>query len=225
LEGLTEWYKGLPSWAKWAVPLGAVAIVLIIWAPWRKKSSNANSTIALSNGTALPIVAYGNPITVANSRGAVNVANGTTPVSTTPTPVQTESPATQSQATQEVQIYNTTLNNATFTVANQTATPQERLSALAVANPTSLPGVPASVVGLDKTLATNPAVTGVLSNGVIVINPYANFSAVQNALQYGKGVSIPGVSSAKVAYLQSLARQNKLSAQIIKEQVGGAYIG
>lgn len=45
---VVEWYKGLPTWAKIAIPLAMVLIIVLIWQPWNK----AASTSSTSSGTA-----------------------------------------------------------------------------------------------------------------------------------------------------------------------------
>ena len=103
------------------------------------------------------------------------------------------------------------MSGTTFTVANSSATPAQRLEALQASTPTSLPGVSAALVGLEKGFAQHTqAIAGVLPNGVAILNTNASLAQQQALLASTLPVSIPGVSAARVAYYKQLAKQGKL---------------
>lgn len=41
VDDLAQFWNNLPDWAKIALPLGVVAIILLIWQPWKKNTSSA----------------------------------------------------------------------------------------------------------------------------------------------------------------------------------------
>ena len=41
MDDLAQFWNNLPDWAKIALPLGVVAIILLIWQPWKKNTSSA----------------------------------------------------------------------------------------------------------------------------------------------------------------------------------------
>lgn len=94
----------------------------------------------------------------------------------------------------------------------QSASPLERLKALANNAWVSLPGVKAAQVGSEKQYAAHTqAIGGVLSNGVAQLNRHAPWSQQESLLASSNPVSIPGVSAAQMGYLKSLAKQGKLA--------------
>ena len=38
-----EWYSNLPTWAKIAIPVALVGIIVVIWQPWKASSSSGSS--------------------------------------------------------------------------------------------------------------------------------------------------------------------------------------
>jgi hypothetical protein len=228
MEGLQEFWDNLPTWAKVAIPLTFVGIIVLIWAPWKNTSSSSQSGILevnTSNGTSIP-----NGTAIVNATSTVSNTTSNPVKNTTSVPVKntTSVPVKNTTSPQRLIVNSTSqivdvatqpIHNVNFIVANTQASNTERLAALQTAlsksqpgklYPISLPGVPASIVGNDETLANNPAVTGVLPDGVLVINPNANQSDILNVLKYAHGVSIPGVSAGQAGYLQMLAKQGKL---------------
>ena len=105
-----------------------------------------------------------------------------------------------------------TTNINGMTRVSPTASPLERLRALAQSTWVSLPGVSAAQVGSEAQYAKNTqAVSGVLSNGVAQLNLKAPWSQQLSLLQSDNPVSIPGVSAAQMGYLKSQAKQGNLA--------------
>ena len=119
------------------------------------------------------------------------------------------------------------MSGTQFTTATSSATGQERAAALATSEPTSLPTVSAGRVGALKAQAQEGAIqsvnssgkvtqyasgiAGMTGNNVPILNTHASQAQQVSALSRYSGISIPGVSASKVAYLQQLARQGKLA--------------
>ena len=51
MHELLSWYKGLPTWAKIAIPLVGIGVVVLIWQPWNSQSSQATEKGAGSSGS------------------------------------------------------------------------------------------------------------------------------------------------------------------------------
>ena len=106
-------------------------------------------------------------------------------------------------------------------VLNQNASSSAKLAQLASSQATSIPGLSPALVGYDKSLARSGAITGTTDTNVIQLNKADSFSQAQSILDSQQGVSIPGVSSAEVAYLQNQARHGQLTPQLYQSAIGG----
>ena len=106
-------------------------------------------------------------------------------------------------------------------VLNQNASSSAKLAQLASSQATSIPGLSSKTVAYDKSLARSGAITGTTDTNVIQLNKADSFSQAQSILDSQQGVSIPGVSSAEVAYLQNKARHGQLTPQLYQSAIGG----
>jgi hypothetical protein len=106
-------------------------------------------------------------------------------------------------------------------VLNQNASSSAKLAQLASNQATSIPGLSPALVAYDKSLARSGAITGTTDTNVIQLNKADSFSQAQSILDSQQGVSIPGVSSAEVAYLQNQARHGQLTPQLYQSVIGG----
>ena len=78
MDDLITTWDNLPTWAKWAIPLAIVGIILLIWQPWKKKSSTTTLPSGVNSGYAVAPISNGSsPI----SNGSSPVSNGSSPVS------------------------------------------------------------------------------------------------------------------------------------------------
>ena len=106
-------------------------------------------------------------------------------------------------------------------VLNQNASSSAKLAQLASNQATSIPGLSPALVAYDKSLARSGAITGTTDTNVIQLNKPDSFSQARSILDSQQGVSIPGVSSAEVAYLQNQARRGQLTPQLYQSAIGG----
>ena len=106
-------------------------------------------------------------------------------------------------------------------VLNQNASSSAKLAQLASSQATSIPGLSSKTVAYDKSLARSGAITGTTDTNVIQLNKADSFSQAQSILDSQQGVSIPGVSSAEVTYLQNQARHGHLTPQLYQSVIGG----
>ena len=147
-----------------------------------------------------------------SSGGSSSGSSGSSPPVTTP-PVNTSG----SSAISAISGYTDT----GVAVLNQNASSSAKLAQLASNQATSIPGLSPALVGYDKSLARSGAITGTTDTNVIQLNKADSFSQAQSILDSQQGVSIPGVSSAEVAYLQNKARHGQLTPQLYQSAIGG----
>ena len=147
-----------------------------------------------------------------SSGGSSSGSSGSSPPVTTP-PVNTSG----SSAISAISGYTDT----GVAVLNQNASSSAKLAQLASSQATSIPGLSSKTVAYDKSLARSGAITGTTDTNVIQLNKADSFSQAQSILDSQQGVSIPGVSSAEVAYLQNQARHGQLTPQLYQSVIGG----
>ena len=147
-----------------------------------------------------------------SSGGSSSGSSGSSPPVTTP-PVNTSG----SSAISAISGYTDT----GVAVLNQNASSSAKLAQLASSQATSIPGLSSKTVAYDKSLARSGAITGTTDTNVIQLNKADSFSQAQSILDSQQGVSIPGVSSAEVAYLQNQARHGHLTPQLYQSAIGG----
>ena len=147
-----------------------------------------------------------------SSGGSSSGSSGSSPPVTTP-PVNTSG----SSAISAISGYTDT----GVAVLNQNASSSAKLAQLASSQATSIPGLSSKTVAYDKSLARSGAITGTTDTNVIQLNKADSFSQAQSILDSQQGVSIPGVSSAEVAYLQNKARHGQLTPQLYQSAIGG----
>ena len=210
------WNK-LPTWAKWAIPIGGLVLIILIWAPWKNASKSSSGTTLITpmglNSSGQSIVPS---VATTTSSSPVSSTTSSSPVSTT-----------TSSSNVIPNVFQSQMSGTQFTTATSSATGQERAAALATSEPTSLPTVSAGRVGALKAQAQEGAIqsvnssgkvtqyasgiAGMTGNNVPILNTHASQAQQVSALSRYSGISIPGVSASKVAYLQQLARQGKLA--------------
>ena len=147
-----------------------------------------------------------------SSGGSSSGSSGSSPPVTTP-PVNTSG----SSAISAISGYTDT----GVAVLNQNASSSAKLAQLASSQATSIPGLSSKTVAYDKSLARSGAITGTTDTNVIQLNKADSFSQAQSILDSQQGVSIPGVSSAEVTYLQNQARHGHLTPQLYQSAIGG----
>ena len=218
MNEIEELWNKLPTWAKWAIPIGGLVVIILIWAPWKSASKSSSGTTLItpmglnsSGQSVLPSVA------TTTSSSPVSTTTSSSPVSTT----------TSSSSSVIPNVFQSQMSGTQFTTATKAATGQERAAALSTSEPTSLPTVSAGRVGALKAQAQEGAlrtvnssgnvteyasgISGMTANNVPILNTHASQAQQVSALSRYSGISIPGVSASKVAYLQQLARQGKLA--------------
>ena len=219
MNEIEELWNKLPTWAKWAIPIGGLVLIILIWAPWKSASKSSSGTTLItpmglnsSGQSIVPSVA-----TTTTSSSPVSTTTSSSPVSST----------TSSSSGVIPNVFQSQMSGTQFTTATKAATGQERAAALATSEPTSLPTVSAGRVGALKAQAQEGAIqsvnssgkvtqyasgiAGMTGNNVPILNTHASQAQQVSALSRYSGISIPGVSASKVAYLQQLARQGKLA--------------
>ena len=97
-----EWYTRLPTWAKIAIPLAAVGVIVLIWAPWSKSSASGSvptgtspvtGSSPVSIGTS-PVYGNSSPVHVSTSPVAVHESTSRVAVSGSASPAP--APASES---------------------------------------------------------------------------------------------------------------------------------
>ena len=210
------WNK-LPTWAKWAIPIGGLVLIILIWAPWKNASKSSSGTTLIT------------PMGLNSSGQSVVPSVATTTSSSPVSSTTSSSPVSSTTSSSNVipNVFQSQMSGTQFTTATSSATGQERAAALATSEPTSLPTVSAGRVGALKAQAQEGAIqsvntsgkvtqyasgiAGMTGNNVPILNTHASQAQQVSALSRYSGISIPGVSASKVAYLQQLARQGKLA--------------
>ena len=208
MNEIEELWNKLPTWAKWAIPIGGLVLIILIWAPWKNASKSSSGTTLIT------------PMGL-NSSGQSVVPSVATTTSSSPVS------STTSSSNVIPNVFQSQMSGTQFTTATSSATGQERAAALATSEPTSLPTVSAGRVGALKAQAQEGAIqsvnssgkvtqyasgiAGMTGNNVPILNTQASQAQQVSALSRYSGISIPGVSASKVAYLQQLARQGKLA--------------
>ena len=215
MNEIENMWNNLPTWAKWAIPIGGLVVIILIWAPWKSASKSSSGTTLIT------------PMGLNSSGQSVvpSVATSSSPVSST----TSSSPVSSTTSSSNVipNVFQSQMSGTQFTTATSSATGQERAAALATSEPTSLPTVSAGRVGALKAQAQEGAIqsvnssgkvtqyasgiAGMTGNNVPILNTRASQAQQVSALSRYSGISIPGVSASKVAYLQQLARQGKLA--------------
>lgn len=188
---------------KWIV-IGVIIIAMVVAGVilYIDKSSSTTATASTSSGTASTTKKKPTFINIIENRP------GVPPTGPAPTP-----PTSTSKTTSPVSnlVVKRPLSGTTFTEAYSGATAKERLAALQAKTPTTLPNVGAAQVGLLKQFSQKTqAISGVLPNGVAILNRNAPWSQQQALLASDLPVSIEGQSGAQVGYLKSLAKHGKL---------------
>ena len=217
MNEIEELWNKLPTWAKWAIPIGGLVLIILIWAPWKSASKSSSGTTLI---TPMGLNSSGQSVLP-----SVATTTSSSPVSTT----TSSSPVSSTTSSSNVipNVFQSQMSGTQFTTATKAATGQERAAALATSEPTSLPTVSAGRVGALKAQAQEGAIqsvnssgkvtqyasgiAGMTGNNVPILNTHASQAQQVSALSRYSGISIPGVSASKVAYLQQLARQGKLA--------------
>ena len=218
MNEIEELWNKLPTWAKWAIPIGGLVVIILIWAPWKSASKSSSGTTLITpmglNSSGQSVVPS---VATTTSSSPVSSTTSSSPVSST----------TSSSPSVIPNVFQSQMSGTQFTTATKAATGQERTAALATSEPTSLPTVSAGRVGALKAQAQEGAIqsvnssgkvtqyasgiAGMTGNNVPILNTQASQAQQVSALSRYSGISIPGVSASKVAYLQQLARQGKLA--------------
>ena len=226
MNEIEELWNKLPTWAKWAIPIGGLVVIILIWAPWKSASKSSSGTTLITpmglNSSGQSVVPS---VATTTSSSPVSSTTSSSPVSST----TSSSPVSSTTSSSNVipNVFQSQMSGTQFTTATKAATGQERAAALATSEPTSLPTVSAGRVGALKAQAQEGAIqsvnssgkvtqyasgiAGMTGNNVPILNTQASQAQQVSALSRYSGISIPGVSASKVAYLQQLARQGKLA--------------
>jgi hypothetical protein len=217
MNEIEELWNKLPTWAKWAIPIGGLVMIILIWAPWKNASKSSSGTTLIT------------PMGLNSSGQSVVPSVATTTSSSPVSSTTSSSPVSSTTSSSNVipNVFQSQMSGTQFTTATSSATGQERAAALATSEPTSLPTVSAGRVGALKAQAQEGAIqsvnssgkvtqyasgiAGMTGNNVPILNTHASQAQQVSALSRYSGISIPGVSASKVAYLQQLARQGKLA--------------
>lgn len=97
-----EWYTKLPPWAKIAIPLAVVGVIVLIWAPWSKSSATGSvptgtspvtGSSPVSVGTS-PVYGMSSPVNISTSPVAVHESTSRVAVSGSASPAP--APASES---------------------------------------------------------------------------------------------------------------------------------
>lgn len=179
------------------------------------KTTN-NTTTDSNNSTTAPTSSAS---AGGSSSGSVPVSTGSAnpePVSTTPVYSPPPTDTSGSHAVSAVAGYTDT----GVARLNQNASDSAKLAQLASRQATSIPGLSKSTVAYDKSLARSGQIVGTTDTNVVQLNRHDSVSSAASILKSDQPVSISGVSSADVAYLQNLARQGKLTAATYQKVTG-----
>ena len=115
-EGAIQWFQGLPTWAKIAVPVVGAGVVVLIWHPWGSSSTSTIETGAPSSGgSATGGSSAGNP------NPEISTGSGYYPV---PASYSNPPPATTSGGTTST----TPVTSGSRTVPTSNATSQENVA-------------------------------------------------------------------------------------------------
>ena len=92
MDSVIDTWNSLPTWAKIAIPLTLIGVIVVIWAPWSKKGGGTTtlpSGLNSTTGTLVTPVVSG--LNGGGTSGMENLGgNYTSPIITTPTqPVTT----------------------------------------------------------------------------------------------------------------------------------------
>ena len=100
-----EWYTKLPPWAKIAIPLAVVGVIVLIWAPWSKSSASGSVPTGTSPVTgSSPVNISTSPVTHHKSTSPVTHHKSTSPV----THNKSTSPVTHHKSTSPVTVHKST---------------------------------------------------------------------------------------------------------------------
>ena len=72
-----EWFEKLPLWAKIAIPVVAIGIIVLIWSPWKKSSSASSSSTSAATTTSATTTATGAVPAAANVVNVTSYQNRT----------------------------------------------------------------------------------------------------------------------------------------------------
>lgn len=131
MNDLVQTWDNLPTWAKIAIPVVAIAVIVIIWAPWRK---NTNSTTLPSslNSTSSNATSYVAPITTGSSTGnytapitTVSTGNASSPVTVKNTTAPAPAPHTTSKLSELGA--NTFVNHGNTSTYTETVVPSQNI--------------------------------------------------------------------------------------------------
>ena len=48
MNEIEELWNKLPTWAKWAIPIGGLVLIILIWAPWKNASKSSSGTTLIT---------------------------------------------------------------------------------------------------------------------------------------------------------------------------------
>jgi cytoskeletal protein RodZ len=98
MDELESTWDNLPTWAKWAIPIVAIGIIVFIWAPWRKKSNTQILPSGLNSGNG-NATSYISPIATQTGLGTSSSGTSSSTSTKTPSSTSTKTPSSTSTKT------------------------------------------------------------------------------------------------------------------------------
>lgn len=206
-----EWFQGLPTWAKIAVPVAGAGVVLLIWSPWKSTGAGqaATETGLPSGGGSATGGAAGNPNPLVATGTGIPASYSTPPSQSAPTYY----PSSTSTATTKTLSPTTTTTKTASTTETTTGSVTTTGSGSEILTPHPVhpraavrPKTPASVV-------SNPPATVAAKNGGTLsteTNPSTGSTSINLHMSHLTG---PGVGTAKTVPVHIVTITNPSTGQ------------